>query len=90
MLPTSVPTVAEIEVRLNLAYCPVTPVTLNTAYGDASLTATEVIANTRSSFGKVDALALSTTPDTGVGAVSVAGVMSVGFPEVYCTPEPSS
>ena len=70
----SVPTVAEIEARLNLVYCPFSPVTLKTAYGDASFTVTEVTAKTRSSFGKADAFALSTTPDTGVGAVSTSGV----------------
>ena len=45
---------------------------------------------TRSSFGKLTALAALTAPFTGVGGVNVAGVLPVGFAAVKIVPVPSS
>ena len=84
--------------RLSLTYCPSIPPTLNTAYGDPSLTVTLVTVSGRSSFGKAPASAASTTGVVGtvtVGTVPATGADSsvpavLGSSVTNTVPVPSS
>ena len=63
---------------------------MNTACSEASLIEKLFTLKTRSSFGKLPALAANTTPFTGVGGIAVAGARPTGLPEVNSVPVPSS
>ena len=79
MVPVSVPSEAEpVDAKLKLVYSPVAPSTLNTIYGEASLTVTGAMVKGRSSVGSLLASAgLTTVPVTGVTLCTVAGEVGV-------------